>query len=82
MTANEKEIHKESERKRKLVKEQQLLIKNALRSEKTIIQSKQGTIIDEKPPTDKNNNWKLVGKPYNQYVFVSVENVCETLILL
>ena len=61
---------------------QKLSIKNALRSEKSIIENKQETIIDKNLPTDKNNNWKLVGKPYNQYVFVSVENVCETLILL
>ena len=61
---------------------QKLSIKNALRSEKSIIENKQETILDKKLPTDKNNNWKLVGNPYNQYVFVSVENVCETLILL
>ena len=65
-----------------MIKAQKISIQNTIQSPKNIIQSKQETIVDKNLLTDKNNNWKLLGKPYNHLVFVSAENVCETLDLL
>ena len=71
---SEKKTNQELKRKRKLIKAQSLLITDDLGNEKNIFQSKQETSVKENRLTDKNNNWEVLGKPYKQFVFVSVRS--------
>ena len=48
-------------------------IRNGLKDNKNTFQTKiLDSINDDKRISDKNNNWKVLGKAYNQFVFISV----------
>ena len=54
-------------------------IRNGSKDDKTDFHVKiLDSMNDDKHISDKNNNWKVLGKAYNQFVFisVSVENIC------
>ena len=56
-----------------MLKTRKVIVKNDLKSDKTTFQNKKNNIIDvDKRINDSNNNWKVLGKPYNSFVFVSV----------
>ena len=54
-------------------------IRNGLKDNKNTFHTKIiGCINDGKHISDKNNNWEVLGKAYNQFVFISVrvKNIC------
>ena len=53
------------------VKHTTILSKNDKFSNK----SKKENILDNNHTNNKNNNWKVLGKPYSQLVFVSVSKI-------
>ena len=61
-----------------MIKTKKISIANVSRSVKSTFKTKTENYIDKKRIIDKNNNWKVLGKPYNQFVFVSVsiKNYC------
>ena len=74
--ASEKKTNRVLKRKRKLIKAQNISITDDLGSDRNIFQSKQEASVRGKRSTDKNNDWKVLGKPYKQFVFVSVRSLC------
>ena len=55
-----------------MTKTKEIQVANASRNNKTTFQTTTENISDKKGMSDKNNNWRLLGKSYNNFVFVSV----------
>ena len=51
------------------------------KSDKSTFKTKKENIMDYNRKNDKNNDWKLLGKPYSQFVFVSVSKLFTMFIL-
>ena len=55
-------------------------VTNELKSDKPTFKTNTENLNDNNRTRDKNNNWEVLGKPYNQFVFVSVRKFLITFI--
>ena len=66
------EIHKGIVNLRRIVNTQKKSSAIVSKSDKSTFETKNKNILEFNRTNDKNNNWKVLGSQYNQFVFVSV----------
>ena len=62
----------------KIKKTRKMPVTNELKSDKPTFKTKSEILNDNKRTVDKNNNWEVLGKSYNKFVFVSVRKLLIT----